>query len=160
MKATLLNLGLKVCNDVLFVHGRLLHYVIRGSCSTGMPSGAMMDENYLKIMHDMGGDDTGSAVPQLRMHMLDTSTRDTSQHCDHVLAPADTPEPTAPIWDCTEPTINVDTHGTNADSLGHYTNVPAHGTRMAQPVGPSSAHAGSSCITDANTVSHHRQLHP
>ena len=59
MKATLLDLklGLKVCNDVLLEHGHLLYYVVRGSAD--MPSGAMMDENYLQIMHDMGGIDTG-----------------------------------------------------------------------------------------------------
>ena len=92
-----------------------------------MPSGAMMDENYLKIMHDMGGNDTGSAVPQLCMHMLGTNERDLLQHCDHALTPADTSEPTAPIWDCTEPAIDDDTHGTNAD----WTIAP-----MFQPTSP------------------------
>ena len=113
VKATLLHLGLKVCNDVLFDHGRLLHYVVRGS--TSMPSGAMMDEDYLKIMHDMGADDTGNAVPQLRMRMMGMPERDTLHHADHMLTPDNAPEPTAPIWDCTEPISDVTAHSANTD---------------------------------------------
>ena len=60
--------GLTVSNDsdVLYDHGRLMHYVMHGA--TTMPSGAMMDEDYAGMLQDMGGPDTGNMVPQLRRH--------------------------------------------------------------------------------------------
>ena len=60
--------GLTVSNDsdVLYDHGRLMHYVMHGA--TTMPSGAMMDEDYAGMLQNMGGPDTGNIVPQLRHH--------------------------------------------------------------------------------------------
>ena len=53
--------GLTVSNDVLYDHGRLMHYVVHGA--TSMPSGAMMDEDYADMLQTMGGPDTGNMVP-------------------------------------------------------------------------------------------------
>ena len=46
---------------VLFDHGQLLHYGVRGSADNGMPSGAVIDETQLQIMHAMDGMDTANS---------------------------------------------------------------------------------------------------
>ena len=73
------NFNLTVSNDVLYDHGRLMYYVVRGAMT--MPSGAMMDEDYSAMLRDMGGSDTGSMVPQLRWHMV-CACLGTEPRCD------------------------------------------------------------------------------
>ena len=73
--------GLTVSNDVLYDHGRLMHYVQHGA--TTMPSGAMMDEDYASMLRTGGGPDEGNMVPQLRRHFDGQNLYDPDQPEDH-----------------------------------------------------------------------------
>jgi hypothetical protein len=73
--------GLTVSNDVLYDHGRLMHYVLHGA--TTMPSGAMMDEDYASMLRTRGGPDECSMVPQLRQYFDGQNLYDLDQPDGH-----------------------------------------------------------------------------
>ena len=111
VKQMLLDCELQVNDDVLFDHSslRLMHYGMHGM--NGMPSGAMMDEDYAAILADMGGEDSGNMVPQLRQYMMGAYQQNLQPDNEIVQmadeSPSDTPlyemqTPTAPVWSSDE----------------------------------------------------------
>lgn len=85
VQAMLREHGMQPHGTALIDHGRLMHYVARGT--TAPPSGAMMDEDYTHLLDTMGMLDTGNMVPQMQLHFSRTK------------GAIDLVQPSAPAWE-------------------------------------------------------------